>query len=442
MKIRTIQFVKSALLMITAVSFSILSQETDAQQAGGGAPPEFQQPGEAAIEDGNDVSSMVDNFLSRMGWTEGENTKSDGTPFYIAIGRGTIQAPRNHSKYINSRINAFEKALLAAKGQMTEYLGTAIEKQAESIYGEGFDNNPPPQGKKNLEEKARMLLEAKLDNELRKEGIEPEAATPAQIKKTLSKESFKSMSRTLARSRTIGLQVFKTFEASPSGAKGEVAVLCIWSKTLQEMAETIVLGGSMPTRTPKKPIVQQIPSNSLELLTAYGVQQKTDENGNLVLVAFAQAQPMTSSTRSKSAAESKAKTRAMGLIRQFAGEISAKTTDIMDAETTDEYEDGTSMYENESSFKEHISSYAKSMNISGISTIKRWSTKHPLNGKTVCGVVCTWSPQSSDSAKNLKKLMNSPQGNHSADENKYLRQGEGQEGSFRGAGPTGDVDSF
>ena len=246
---------------------------------------------------------------------------------------------------------------------------------------------------------------------LKAEGVNPEKADKEQIVEVLpaiaTSEEFTKMTNTMARTYLSGLQVYKCFEGPGEGRGYQIVVVTIYSDKLREMASSIFTGKKPKSKAPKKPILQQVPVDKDVLLQTFGIQQKIDENGNLVLVAFAQGAPRTSSSKSVSMAYRKAKNAGMGYIRSFAGENYMTTGDALNAESTNEYDDNTKNYREQSTYDDIIKSYSDKLNVAGIKTIKKWRHKHPLTGKNVAGVVLAWSPQSAGSAKALRKTMNS-----------------------------------
>ena len=106
-------------LMITVAVVATLGA-VFAQGAAAPAPEATSQE-KCAIEE-KDVDTMMDEFIASKGWVEGLNTRPDGSKFFIAKGSGVIQAPRDSQSYIDSRVNAFNKAMLDAKKAMVEYL--------------------------------------------------------------------------------------------------------------------------------------------------------------------------------------------------------------------------------------------------------------------------------------------------------------------------------
>ena len=211
------------------------------------------------------------------------------------------------------------------------------------------------------------------------------------------------------------------------------------------MAEVMLVGGAVPNGIPKRPIAQQIPSDPVVLLTTFGVQQKLDENGQLVLVAFGQEGAITNSPTAANAAYRKAQLNAFAAIREFAGENVAVGSDMLNAETTTEYENAAEEYNNASAFSEKVKATAAKMNISGIVNLKRWKAKHPVSGKYIYGVICTWSPSSAARAQSLKARMNAPNAvsaGTSAPVAPKANESQLQQKSFQGAGASADEDAF
>lgn len=437
-----------------------------AQQEPGPAPtteqqdaataPEATIPTQATIEDKN-VQSMIDEFLAKEGWTEGENKKTDGSIFVISIGIGTIQAPRSNRHFPASRVAAFNKAMLAAKRNMAEYLQILIKTETEKVYSEGVFPPPPTANPQNPDEsstlaKIQKLIHAKLDNALRAEGIDPDKAKKEELaraaKKELSSESYSKLINSAAQSYICGMQVCNSFESTPANKKGEIGVIAIWSPKLQKMAEVMLVGGTVPNGIPKQRLIEQIPNDPTILLTTFGVQQKLDEYGRLTLVAFGQEGAITDSTTSANAAVRKAQMNAQAAIREFAGENVAVGSMTLNAESVTEFENAEEEYSNSSAMREKIKATAEKMNISGIAILKRWKAKHPITGKYIYGVICTWSPDSAAKALNLRDRMNAaPQPPRAPaprrpsavqqDQERQLQQR-----SFSGAGLRADDDAF
>ena len=393
------------LILAATISVAGMVMAQDAAPA-----PEAMSQEKCAIEE-KDVDTMMDEFIASKGWTEGLNTRANGSKFFIAKGSGVIQAPRNSQAYIGSRVNAFNKAMLEAKKQMVEYLGVDIATETQKSYAEGTAVNPTSTEAQEVAGKLKQFLFAKINKKLAEEGIDPiknPAAAKAALGKQLNSEQYKKMISTMARAQVLGFQACCTFEGTPSSGKGEIGVVAIWSPKLQEMAASILTGAPVPSVGAKRPIRDQISDDPATLISTFGVQQKIDEVGDLVLVAFGQAGGVSESKMSGKAAQTKARQNAMAAIREFAGEQVAVATDTLNAETAEEFENGAEVYENESSMKEKIAATAAKMNIAGIAPLKNFKFKHPINGKTVYGSIVTWCPKQAGQARMLKQTMANP----------------------------------
>lgn len=437
--------------LLAGVSICAMGQ----QEPGTAATPEATVATQPAIAEEKDVQTMIDEYLASKGWREGENTKKNGEKFFIAVGRGVVQAPRSDRNFAASRVAAYNKAMLDAKKNMAEYLEILIKTETTKAYSEGSFPPPPSANPQNPDEssmgaKIRMLIHAKLDKALRAECIDPQKAEKEALaqaaKKQLTSESYAKFISTAAQAYVCGLQVCNSFEFTPANKKGEIGVIAIWSPKLQKMAEVMLVGGAVPNGIPKRPIAQQIPSDPVVLLTTFGVQQKLDENGQLVLVAFGQEGAITNSPTAANAASRKAKLNAFAAIREFAGESVAVGSDMLNAETTTEYENAAEEYNNASAFREKVKATAARMNISGIATLKPWKAKHPVSGKYIYGVICTWSPSSAARAQSLKARMNAAPNAVSAGAPATAapkaNESQLQQKSFQGAGASADEDAF
>ena len=409
------------------------------------ATPEAAIGNEAAVEQKN-IHDIVDEYLASKGMSEGENSKKDGSRYYVAVGYGAILAPLDSRSYADSRVNAYNKAMLDAKAKMAEYLEIVIRTETEHDYSEGNWGGTETAGDNDLSinAKVKRLIIERLDKELRTGGLHPDEtnaeARERNARKRLNSDFYKKVISTAAKAEITGMQVMCSFEGVPAGKKGEIGVVAIWSPKLQAMAQSISNGGKLPSGIGKKPIKEQIPTDKAVLLSTFGVQQKIDENGDLVLVAFGQAGAVTDSPQSANAARSKAKMQAMAAIREFAGESVAVMTDAVNAENVEEFENAAEEYEDVSAFSQKIKAVAESLNISGIATIKNWDCKHPLTGRTVYGVVCSWSPKQAANAGAMKRSMDATAAGVGA-ANAPLPVAN-PNGSLQGQGADADDDAF
>lgn len=396
---------KTCLMMaMCALAAPMMAQEAVAPEAICQERCEIEQIG---------VDAMIENFLKakKTPWCEGRNELPDGKVFFVAKGTGVIQAPRDSASYIDSRVAAFNKAMLEAKKQMVEYLGVEIATETMSELSSGDLLNSKPTGDEALQDKQRKLLGEKIAADLKSKGIDPAKdrdSAKTAVSKMLTSEQYKKVVSSVAQHRVVGLQACCTFESIPKDTsdKGEIGVVAVWSAKLQSMAASMVTGQPVAKLGAKKPIIDQIPTDPAVLISSFGVQQKIDEKGDLVLVSFGQAGAPTESKMSKKVGENKARQNAMAALREFAGEQVAVVTDTVSAESTQEFEDQSELYADESSFKAKINATAAKMKISGIAPLKAFAYKHPITGRTVYGQIVTWSPKQADMAAVMSKKIN------------------------------------
>lgn len=363
------------------------------------------EAGTITMEQQIDMRGLLDDYLKTQNWMEGPNQKA-GETIFVATGIGVIQVSSTSADIVSARLAAYDKAMLRAKQAMTEYLGIQIQTEATLAYAEGklkkltvLDAGTP-----SLMDKFLALINATLDDMLANKGAAKVDMSADEIEKLAkTSEEYQRLTRTMAQAISAGLQAYKVIEQQSRGGKGEIGVVAVYSPKLMRMAYALASDTAVARTTPKKPLAEQIPNDTALLISSYGTSQRIDENGDYVLVAFGQAHPVTQSAQSRLMAERKARTQALGYLRSFAGESVSVVTDLLEAESTKEYENNTASYDNESSYRESIRTKADAMNISGVDLLRRWQAVHPESGTDICGVVLVWSPGRSAQAHQFEK---------------------------------------
>lgn len=384
--------------------------------------------------EGKSVNVMIEEWLKKSNLKLGENR---GGAVFVAKGTGIIMAPRTKpASYINSRVNAFNKAMLEAKEKMIMYKAGKIKSDTELKRQDGKFPSPLESLQDTVgnavkavgfePEALKSFTRNIVNNLLVANGISPSVADPilssalndtpndpelarklaekkAAADKVFNSEEFKKVISMVARTEVIGLQAAFTCEGN-----GEVGVVVIWSPKLQAMAASLLTGRPIAKSKAKRPIDEQIPTNPSTLLALFGVQQMIDESGDLVLVGYGQAGGKTESKMSGKNAQDRAYANAAAAIREFAGENVAVASDTLNAESAKEFEDSMEEYSDTSAQRKKIQASAEAMNISGISVVKEWQCKHPVTGTTVYGVVCTWSPKQAHAARRMQEAMANP----------------------------------
>lgn len=380
------------------------------------------QPTEAKISSEYGADEIMRDYLISKDWKlEGTNEKN-GSIFVVETGVGEIKAKPDSPSYNDARVRAFDKAMVDAKAKLAEYLETEIATAASYSYVE------PPMGDKTADQelaeaianqpddsilgKAKLLVNKKLDNLLRKEGYDSDAARAqgkarvdelkAKLATVTGKESYKKMVKSAATSVLSGAQAYYTVEAVKDG-RAEIGVVLIWSPKLAEMASSLVTGKPIAGAKPKTKVLNQINKDLDVLLTTFGVMQKIDEKGEYVLVAFGQSGARSSKSASVNMAKAKARQNAQAMIRSFAGETVACSMAQDQAEETLEFGDNIpDDVRDQSAAERFISTGSAKMKINGFGTVYSWNAKHPISGRTVYGEVVTWKPSDAAIARDVK----------------------------------------
>jgi hypothetical protein len=365
--------------------------------------------GSGVVSQKQTARKLAEQLLASKGWVEGLNKKSNGGEFYITIGTGDIQAPLDHPNYLDSRANAYDKAMMDAWGKVRKFVGETIQADASSYYKEATGEAPSDAKEKTATQtKLEALLNGALDKALTKVGVDPASATPEQKEKALTSDTFKKSAATAASGPIVGIQSFASFEGPGSGKGYQIAVVAIWSDKLQKLAESMLYGTEAPAGASGKPVQEWIPSDDAQLISSFGVQMVRDESGNPVLLAYGQSRPVTESSRSVDAAYEKAFLEAKSMLRFFAGAQAKILDDLQKSESTDEYADGTKEYNSANVFEQSMNVYAPPAKFAGIARIKTWTSIHPLTQKQMVGAVAVWSPESALVASGMGAKMEAP----------------------------------
>jgi len=472
----------------SVVVFAVMGLISSSVYAQSKMPPEFTEDSSPTVVI-IDLDDTIDQFLSSKGWSRGLfNTKS-GKKAFSAIGRGTIQANRSNKNFIASREIAFQKAVLAAKKELVEYLGTEISTSLTSEYQEpdekrqlaafeeakrqgvalqasgavastafqDFANQAAEDGMGGYSNTAQVvvdqseiLMKQELDKKLKDMGLDPNQPIAQQTLNSItSQEDFKRVINAVAKSRISGIQVYKTWEYLPEGEKGSIAVLLIQSARLVKLADSIFSGTAAlaPGTVNGKQLSSQLPQDKKVLIGTFGVQFKKNENNKWCLVSYGQAQPRNKNPRALIAAQDKGALNAKGMIRQFAGEIAKSSANKQDSESATDLADETEKYDYDENYAEKMQTFAGKLNIAGMSTIKRWKAKHPLTGNLVAGAVVSWCPGAMQNALSMKETMKAPPQttnlgvvNNQQSGNQQVPPHQSNQGNYFAAGAEADDD--
>ncbi|MEA3420323.1 MAG: hypothetical protein U9Q97_01445 [Acidobacteriota bacterium] len=389
------------------------------------------------------------NWLSEQGLEEGRNFYQ-GKLLYISTGAASINATPADPGYIDSRFLAFQRAELEAKAKTAIYLGIDLTTERGSSEREINPEeraaleeivNASPTLQKNATlmgvtdtiygffQKAKILAGAKLDQEIKKTGVEvTEERLEAKRRmvaiqtrrdmagrlRNISEASLKASACAFADVQ--GTQIMQSFEGSYHD-NYQVVVITLWSHNLQRLVDSMRRGTApmaLPRKQAKKKVANQLPEDPKELSCLTGVRAYIDQNGEHVLLSFGQSGVEVLAGRKDKAyalAGKKARLRAMAAMRTFMGEKMAfsSTEDLKEvlALYAGEYQGDTGVqdYQSISQFHERIRGISEKQRITGISNLLTRELIHPFTDKPIVFKVMSWSPSAQAAAQKLKRTI-------------------------------------
>lgn len=370
------------------------------------------------------------NWISEKSWHEGKNDKRNGGYFFVQSASAVISAPPGHKNYINLRQNAYVKALMNAKGKILKFLESEIAREVtfDQKEGEFSWEKKPAQNDATVPEESSLqaiksktlaLINATLDEKLKKKGIDPNSKTQEDretaeeaVPEVINSSKFRDIVRSSSQQQLKGVRRVFVTESVKSGEQGEICMVALYSPKTMAMADAIFSDPSLaPTGTPNKPIVQQLPNwktseGVSKLLSTFGTEMLRDENGQFHVIAYAQSAPKTKSKTSQNLAIQKARMRAVGELRSFAQEYAVLNDALENHESASELAGAMQNCEGGDAYEKKLSSISGPVKISGIRQLGVWGAKHPLTGQIIIGSIVSWSPDDALSAGKMKSQLN------------------------------------
>jgi len=358
-------------------------------------------------------------YLEKRGWFLGYNQKSNGDNFYIGWGQADIKASAKDIAFADSRVIAFESALLTAKGEFTRSNSLRIATESmQTFFADESDtaaDSTSPNAIEQFGKKILTLGSAKLDKQLVEMGIDP-AQFSLKKKRELARVSFQKTTIASAISSVSGLRPLVTFEDNNS-----VGVIVVYSQKLKQQANDIARGKLVPNITAisgAQKISEQLSSKltaDKDYIFQHGIRIMKDEFGNTALVSFGQSGVKATSSTSQlqltlsvKAAKIMARSLAESQLAEFVNatvSLRDKTTLIGSSAVTEIAEGDLTSINETTNIGKVIDQYVKQnakVKLSGISTIRTWSANHPESGHLIVGEAIMWNPYLSE----LTKLVN------------------------------------
>ncbi len=393
-------------------------------------PVEVLQAGTSSIVTKKENLSLKEKwkeFVNEQKW--GESEYGEGVMLFedrdliVASGSSFVSVGIGQPGWVESRIIAFEQAELDAKVKIIRFLSEDVDTSRSLSYMENAtwndgtieeikQLNDVSETLKRIGKKTLDLADASLDQALQKMDPDYDKEKYANIssgkKHTILEQKFKRKIRNVTFKTTIGITPVYNDEAKVDGAY-KVIVGVVWSPKLNRLAQGLFNRTyTMKKATPNKSI-NEILNDSKLLLSNYGTRITTDENGDFIVLAYAQAAPRNTSPSRRASAVHDAKeiasNRARALITNYIREGMAYSSSEQSEELLREFSDQTVGVEILREVSRKIKGQKTKVRLRGLHQVKEWAEKHPETGQWIAGVVIAWSPTSMKASQKMEEAM-------------------------------------
>ena len=355
-----------------------------------------QEPGGVVVEMAADAGTgtgarvsarkQATDYLAERGWTLGSN---DDGKFIVILASSAIEGDPGSPKSATQRNIAYQKAMLDARMEMAETLSAEIQSAVARIDAEGrLPDDVAGTAAAGAIEKAMELARASGGN----------------LQEVVRSEVFQRSIGVSAKSEVAGLQAFRVFEQIAPDGNGEIAVIATYSERGNEIRRALLGRAKAPTGAPGIRIGDWARGLGDEaLLYSFGVQPKRDEKGEMVLVAFGQASPVSASSGAMRNARVRARAEAQEALRAFMGAMVESETDISQASSIQELADKSAKYASSEEFMNAVKAYAGLLDMPGVNAVHTWEHRHPFSDRDTAGVVMVWSVSQAVDAWGLRE---------------------------------------
>lgn len=375
------------------------------------------------------IEEQMQAYIDESGFTARERAGE----IAILRGSGIVEAMSTDPKWVAFRSLAYERALLEAQADYVLQQNAQITAETVSTLFKAADREPPPykpadNDPTKVAELVRKLValgSGKLDKELRDLGINPSeyerAADPQRYVQMRSALMSKSMERAFG--DLVGLTPVQTFEArlgsgdTAKGAPYKIGVFAVVSPKMKDFAQRVLKErGQFPPEPAKAAKLSDLYADKARLVHDFGVRWRYDENGLPVIVSFSQwmsdyrGQDPITAERYRETAHKQAELRADAQIADFLkGSVNVERT----ADVGQTFDEGANRMpdgyvEQQAEVRKLLSAYQSNIrrrsqvSVTGLTTLSRWSGKHPDNGQEILGVVRIWSAAAEQQTRALR----------------------------------------
>ena len=433
-------FLVSALIVLTSVA-AATTQGDPVKPQPGAVPPvqDAVAPAQIVAEAAPVYSArpvkpkaIAQDLLIDKGWATGYDTKSKR---FIVIGQAPIAVPPGDDSWPQAREEAYTSAMLAAKRELALFIkaevsrriGRTVEKpEAKKAFADTRKEMATHRKKGvsvdslSMLDKVSFVAHKKMDGYITDQGYDPDKpeTVPEPVRKAARErivltKTFSDRIDVAAHGEVAGLAAYQVFESA-----NHIAVIALFNEGATHRLAAAMLGKGTVERkgTVKSSIANWARDTQREgkLSYTHGVRLRTDQNGDLNLVAVGHACPEFDDPDLLAEAAVTAHDAAMGELRSFAGEFVDSVNVLDRASTTEKLADEArklkTRYESRMSYKRSIKAVSDTLTIVGSLPVYEAEYVHPdmaANGDTrpTVVVVVTWNMSAAEAAKELGDKM-------------------------------------
>tara|TARA_A100001011_G_scaffold238209_1_gene246165 strand:+ start:3033 stop:4337 length:1305 start_codon:yes stop_codon:yes gene_type:complete len=405
-------------IIILFFNVNIYGQEAEVDPYGEVADiqaAKFKTPGSDCME-----------YLAEKGREQYKQMKVGATTVLFICGESEIKEPPSSRKFLISRMNGFDKAVLNGLENYSKFRSQIISEQVSYALNAGKDPNLVKSALEEREEvlneeekgifdKLKDLANTKLDKKLKEEGIDPEADKEEALEaiaEIVESSSFNNVVEASSRVAISGIQTAKVWEVCKMGKPCRVAVLLARTPEQAGIANAMLAQSTGSLKGPPgKPLKTKWKVR--DVLANVGTRIQRDENGDYHLITVSMHVPNKGG--SLDTAYKFATNRGNGLMRRFAGTVISSSTKSAIQEVTNIDNLGNSENELNSYLDSLVESNAERAKIPGIAVIAQGPVIHPVNPEV--NAVYTVLKWSFNSQKEALKPLEAAQPNSNNDAN-------------------------
>lgn len=378
--------------------------------------------------------AMAQDLLINKGWATGYDPK---VKRFIVIGQAPIAKQPGDVDWPDAREDAYTQAMLAAKRSLAEFINLQVSRRIGRTVkkGGGEDSKKTyadtrkemaTHRKKGVSvdslsmlDKVSFVAHKKMDGYIKDQGYDPDKpeSLPEPVleaaKKLVMTKTFEDRITVAAHGEVAGLAAYQVFESA-----NHIAVIAFYNEGATHRLAAAMLGkGTVERKGKIKSSIAQWARDMMgqgKLSYTHGVRLRTDQNGDLNLVAVGHSTAEYDDPDFVEAAAREAVIAATGELRSFAGEFVDNASVYSRASTTEKLADEArkleTRYTSKKSFGESTGAIAATLKLPGSFTVYEGEYIHPDmaanedNRITVVSVV-TWNLSSAEAAKELGDKM-------------------------------------